>query len=79
MNEEIGTVDAAKILEVSKRHVLWYHVNGYLPGRKLSERVYLFRRRDVEKLRDNKPKRTGRPKKGDQKAVKKPKPKRPKK
>lgn len=59
--EEISVDEAAEILDVSRRHVRWYRENGYLVGRKTSG-VWLFKRIDVEWLKANKPKRSGRPK-----------------
>jgi hypothetical protein len=68
MEEEVTTAEAAEILGVGARHVLWYHAQGLLSGRRIGLRMLVFRREDV--LAFEKPKRTGRPVK--QAAVKPP-------
>ncbi len=60
--DEVTAAEAAKILDVSERHVRWYHANGHLPGRRIGKWMLVFKRADVEALKDNKPKKTGRPK-----------------
>lgn len=64
---EIPTAEAAKLLNVSERQMLWYHAQGLIQGRRIGQRLLVFRRADVEAF--EKPKKTGRP----------PKPKAPKK
>lgn len=61
-SHEITAQEAAIILGVSPRHVRWYHAEGYLPGRTIGARLLVFPRAAVEKLAENKPKKTGRPK-----------------
>jgi len=72
IHDEIGADEAAKILGVSTRHVRWYFDKGLLPGRRIGQRVLIFPRAAVEALKDNKPKKTGRPpvKKSKAKAAK---------
>ena len=57
---EITVAEAAKILGVGPRQVRWYREHGFLVGRKIGERLWVFRRDDVEAF--VKPKKTGRPK-----------------
>lgn len=58
---EITADEAAKILGVLARQVRWYLAKGLLPGRRIGARLLVFRRKDVEKIAKNKPKKTGRP------------------
>jgi excisionase family DNA binding protein len=58
---DITVAEAAAILGVSDRHVRWYHANGHLPGQRMGRWLLIFKRDDVEKLKANKPKKTGRP------------------
>jgi hypothetical protein len=57
---EITVVEAARIIGVGPRQVRWYYSHGLLIGRRIGERVLVFRRADVEAF--VKPKKTGRPK-----------------
>jgi len=59
--EEVTVAEAAEILGVSLQHVRWYYRNGHLVGRRIGELMLMFPRSEVEKLRDNKPKKSGRP------------------
>jgi hypothetical protein len=74
MEVEVTTAEAALIMGVTPRHVRWYHTQGLLHGRQIGEAfskrppLLVFRRADVEAF--VKPKKTGRPKAGDQAAVK---------
>ena len=60
-NDEITAEEASKILDVSDRHVRWYFAKGYLPGRRIGGLTLVFPRDAVEALKENKPKKTGRP------------------
>lgn len=60
-NDEITAEEAAKIIDCTPRHVRWYFAAGYLPGRKIGARLLVFPRAAVEKLKDNRPRKTGRP------------------
>ena len=56
----LDTEEAAKILGVKERQVRWYVEQGHLPRLEVVGCLVLPRDA-VEKLKDNKPKRTGRP------------------
>lgn len=58
---EITAAEAAKILDVSERHVRWYHAKGHLAARRVGKWLLIFERDAVEALKLNKPKKTGRP------------------
>lgn len=66
MANEVTTSEAAKMLDVTPRHIRWYHARGLLVGRQIADptgRVLqlVFRREDVESF--VKPKKSGRPRK----------------
>lgn len=63
----IGANEAAQILGKSPQTVRHYHKQGYLTvAKRLGPTQYLYRRDEVERLRDNPPQRTGRPKQSPQ-------------
>lgn len=59
-DNEITVQEAARILRVHPSQVCWYYRKGYLPARRIGERVLVFNRADVERF--EKPRKTGRPK-----------------
>lgn len=63
--DEMTVAEAAELLGCSVQHVRWYYRKGHLPGRRIGNLVLMFPRADVEKLAANKPKKTGRPPKGE--------------
>jgi hypothetical protein len=73
MENEVTTAEAAQILGVGPRQILWYHAHGLLAGRRIGERLLVFRRADVEAF--EKPKKTGRPKRQSARATETARPK----
>lgn len=58
---KVTTKQAAKILDCTERHVLWYNKAGYLHGEKVADKVWLFEEEEVRAL--VKPKKGRPPKK----------------
>jgi excisionase family DNA binding protein len=61
MTDLITTGEAARLLGVKAVTVRSYAQRGYLTGRKFGD-AWAFTRAEVERLKANPPKRTGRPK-----------------
>jgi hypothetical protein len=68
-HDEITAAEAAAMIGVSPTHVRWYHRQGLLSGRRIGQRLLVFRLADVKEFK--KPKKTGRPRKSPAKRTKK--------